>query len=308
MYVSSIRHSHLFQAASRPTSFAPLDATRTFSSKSAAKPVMPEGSASSSTAKSAPSQLQLSALASESETLTLHEVERKLSEDAMQEGAEELLQHARILQRWKRCKKASHKVRDEMLKLGSHWNVARKVNRKKRPVTEVAKDLEGAILKKARRMLQSSVAKPADADEADGSEAKRVRKDGSASSDEKPDMPLEVARCSQMTISELPDRFSHRSQETQVKALLSDAATLLAWQTAVSTGKATHNTRDAMAKLGSSWNVPQKASGKKRPAAEIAADLETEILACARRLLAKTTPFTRMDCEGDPAQSKSLRH
>ena len=266
---------------------------------------------SSSAAKPAPSQLQPSALASESETLTLHEVARKLSEDAMQEGAEELLQDTRILQRWKQSKKASNQVRDNMLKLGSHWNVARKVNRKKRPVNEVAKDLEEAILKKARGMLQSSVEKPvrqSDGDEADESEAKRVRKDGGASSVEKPDMPSEVARWPRMTISELPHRFSHRSQETRVKALLADAATLLAWQTAARTTRATHKTRNAMAKLGSSWNVPQRASGKTRPPAEIAAELETEMLACARRLLAKTTPFTRMECEGDPAQRKSLHH
>ena len=107
-----------------------MHAART-SSSSAAKPAMPKGSASSSAAKLAPSQLQPSALASESETLTLHEVERKLSEDAMQEGAEELLQDTRILHTWKQSKKASHNVRDDMLKLGTHWNVARKVNQKK---------------------------------------------------------------------------------------------------------------------------------------------------------------------------------
>ena len=106
----------------------------------------------------------------------------------MQEGAEELLQDTRILQIWKQSKKASNKVRDDMLKLGTHWNVARSVNRNKRPVSEVAKDLEEAILKKARGMLQSSVEKPvrqSDGDEADESEAKRVRKEGGASSVEK---------------------------------------------------------------------------------------------------------------------------
>ena len=92
---------------------------------------MPKGSASNSAAEPAPSQLQPSALASESETLTLHEVARKLSEDAMQEGAEELLQDTRILQTWQQSKKASNKVRDDMLKLGTHWNVARNVNQKK---------------------------------------------------------------------------------------------------------------------------------------------------------------------------------
>ena len=147
---------------------------------------MPKGSASSSAAKLAPSQLQPSALASESETLTLHDVEREMSEDAMQEGAKELLQDTRILQTWKQSKKASHNVRDDMLKLGTHWNVARQVNQQ-RPVSEVSKDLEEAILKTARGMLQSSVEKPvrqSDGDEADESEAKRVRKEGGASSAE----------------------------------------------------------------------------------------------------------------------------
>ena len=58
---------------------------------------------------------------------------KELSEDAMQEGAEDLLQDTRIMQTWKQSKKASNKVRDDMLKLGTHWNVARNVNQTKAP-------------------------------------------------------------------------------------------------------------------------------------------------------------------------------
>ncbi len=111
-----------------------------------------------------------------------------------------------------------------------------------------------------------------------------------------------------MTITDLPDRFAHISHERRVKALLADSATLLAWQTQARTRKATHEARDAMTKLGSSWNVPQKAIGKKRPTAEIAADLETEMLAYAKRLLTKTTPFTRMEPDGDSTQRKRLHY
>ena len=73
-----------------------------------------------------------------------------------------------------------------------------------------------------------------------------------------------------------------------MKKLLADVATLRAWQTEE---PASNEKRDAMTKLGSKWNVPQKVAGKKRPPSEIAADLEREILAFAERLWHKKTPF-----------------
>ena len=91
-----------------------------------------------------------------------------------------------------------------------------------------------------------------------------------------------------MTISSLADIFAQRSEETRVKKLLSDVATLRAWQTEA---HASHKIRDAMTKLGSEWNVPQKAAGQKRLPPEIAADLEREFLAFAERLWNKKIPF-----------------
>ena len=109
---------------------------------------------------------------------------------------------------------------------------------------------------------------------------------GNESSAEK---PATSPQCdSHMTISSLAHIFAQRSEETQVKKLLSDVATLRAWQTEE---HASHKIRDAMTKLGSEWNVPQKAARKKRPPSEIAADLEREILAFAERLWHKKTPF-----------------
>ena len=109
---------------------------------------------------------------------------------------------------------------------------------------------------------------------------------GNASSAEKPGTSPQCDP--HMTIISLAHIFAQRSEETRVKKLLSDVATLRAWQTEE---HASHKIRDAMTKLGSEWNVPQKAAGKKRPPSEIAADLEREILAFAERLWHKKSPF-----------------
>ena len=74
----------------------------------------------------------------------------------------------------------------------------------------------------------------------------------------KPATPPEEAH---MTIANLADIFAARSHETRVKKLLSDVATLRAWQCEA---HASHNIRDAMTKLGSEWKVPQKARGKNK--------------------------------------------
>ena len=106
-----------------------------------------------------------------------------------------------------------------------------------------------------------------------------------------------------MTLSSLGDIFAERSAETRVKKLLSDVATLRAWQ---SEAHPSHQVRDAMAKLGSEWNVPQKAAGKKRAPHDIAADLEHEFLAFAQRLLLKTNPFSAPRNDAKPSSDKML--
>ena len=108
-----------------------------------------------------------------------------------------------------------------------------------------------------------------------------------ASSAQKPATSSE--RDSHMTINSLHDIFAKRSEEARVKKLLTDVATLCAWQ---SDAHASNKIRDAMMKLGSEWNVPQYAAGKKRAPQDVAADLEHEFLAFAERLWNKSTPFS----------------
>ena len=67
--------------------------------------------------------------------------------------AKQLLQDIPVLQEWQRATRPSHKVRDAMLKLASHWKLTRKVQGKIRSPSEVAQDIEERMLKKERIML-----------------------------------------------------------------------------------------------------------------------------------------------------------
>ena len=69
--------------------------------------------------------------------------------------------------------------------------------------------------------------------------------------------------------------------------MLSDTATLQAWQ---KTAFPSHEQRDAMMKLGSDWHVPQKNNGQKRKLAEVAEDLQKQLIRTAKRLLEYRTP------------------
>ena len=90
-----------------------------------------------------------------------------------------------------------------------------------------------------------------------------------------------------------------RCNEAHVRRFLFAVDTLQAWQ---SEARPSHKVRDAMTKLGSEWNVPQKTSGKKRAPADVAKDLERELLATARRLLDRTNPFSRKRGIAEPTQ------
>ena len=122
-----------------------------------------------------------------------------------------------------------------------------------------------------------------------------------ASSAEQP--PTSPEYDPRMTIDSLNDIFAKRSEEAPVKRLLTDVATLRAWQ---SETPASHKTRDAMMKLGSVWNVPQKAAGKKRASQDVAADLEHEFLAFADRLWNRTTPFSSTGSAVKPSRKNTL--
>ena len=106
-----------------------------------------------------------------------------------------------------------------------------------------------------------------------------------------------------MTINSLDDIFAKRSEEPGVKKLLTDVATLRAWQ---SEAHASNKIRDAMMKLGSEWNVPQKAVGKKRAPQDVSADLEREFLAYAERLRNKKTLFSSIGSAVKPSPENTL--
>ena len=106
-----------------------------------------------------------------------------------------------------------------------------------------------------------------------------------------------------MTINNVDDIFAKRSEEARVKKLLTDVAALRAWQ---SEAHASHKIRDAMMKLGSEWNVPQKAAGKKRAPQDVAADLEREFLAFAERLWNETTAFSSTGSAVKPSPDNTL--
>ena len=78
----------------------------------------PSITSASSAAKPSTSQLDPSALASESMTLTLPDVLSRLRGESLQADAQQLLQDIPVLQEWQRVRNPSHKVRDDMLKLG----------------------------------------------------------------------------------------------------------------------------------------------------------------------------------------------
>ena len=81
----------------------------------------------------------------------------------------------------------------------------------------------------------------------------------SATSAQKP--VAESGGLPQMALHNLVEFFADRSSERRVKSLLSDVATLRAWQGDAHVSNAI---RDSMTKLGSKWQVPQKTRGKKK--------------------------------------------
>ena len=63
----------------------------------------------------------------DSMNLTLPEVRSRLEGNTSQTCAQQLLEDIPILEQWQRAEKPSNEVRDAMMKLGTQWNVQRKV-------------------------------------------------------------------------------------------------------------------------------------------------------------------------------------
>ena len=79
---------------------------------------------------------------------------------SLQADARQLLQGVPVLQEWQRARSPSNQVRDAMLKLGTGWDVPRKVEGKKRPPAEVEQEVEENMLKQGGCRRQCCSTKP----------------------------------------------------------------------------------------------------------------------------------------------------
>ena len=77
------------------------------------------------------------------------------------------------------------------------------------------------------------------------------------------------------------------SLQADAQQLLQDIPVLQEWQRARNPG---HKIRDAMLKLGTLWDVPRQVEGKKRPPAEVAQEIEENMLKKAKKILIGSVP------------------
>jgi len=99
-------------------------------------------------------------------SMILKQLTDMLSHTSSKASVKKLLSDATILREWQLTSPPTHKQRDAMMKLGSHWHVPQKAHRKKRSPTEVAQDLEEKFIHTARQLTEtktiftSSASKP----------------------------------------------------------------------------------------------------------------------------------------------------
>ena len=157
-----------------------------------------------------------------------------------------------------------------------------------------AQEVEENMLKKAKKMLMDSVAQPAtqsDSNPAGASAAGSiVEVPASAEAVSELSAASAARPASESMTLTLPDVLSmleRESLQADAQQLLQDGAVLQEWQRA---GNPSHKLRDAMLKLGTLWDVPRQVAGKKRPPAEVAQELEENMLKKAKRMLSGMVP------------------
>ena len=94
-------------------------------------------------------------------------------------------------------------------------------------------------------------------------------------------------------LEDLARKLRGRESENRARNLLQDMSVLQAWQQSKGKRGASNAERDRMLKVGTRWSVRGKLGGKKRPAADVAQDLEDRMTREAWCIL-----------EGDDALSK----
>ena len=92
-----------------------------------------------------------------------------------------------------------------------------------------------------------------------------------------------AAECvSSPTLREMSSRLNSLPSQTSAQQLLEDIPILEEWQRAP---HPSNKVRDAMLKLGKHWNVQGEMKGRKRPAADVAKELEERMLERGKELL-----------------------
>ena len=288
----------------------------------------PSMSFASSAEKPATGQLHSVAVASESMTLTLSDALSMLTANSSHVDAQQLLQDIPVLQEWQRATRPSNKVRDAMTKLGSHWNVPRNVDGHKRSLSEVARDMEESMLKRARLALSCSVPKPATQSD-NNQDVLVIPTMSSLSSAAKPATnqlhsvvtptmsPLSSAaklatnqlhsvpvasESMTLTLPDILSRLQGNSSQTDAQQLLQDIPVLQEWQRAANPS---HKVRDAMVKLGSHWDVPRNAKGRKRSPSEVTKHMEESMLKRARLVLSSSVSQLATQSDNNPEEKSS---
>ena len=112
-----------------------------------------------------------------------------------------------------------------------------------------------------------------------------------------------AAECvSSPTLREMSSRLHSLPSQTSAQQLLEDIPILEEWQRAP---HPSNKVRDAMVKLGQHWNVQGKTKGKKRPAADVAKDLEERMLERGKELLAGSVAQPATQTSSSPADEAS---
>ena len=86
-------------------------------------------------------------------------------------------------------------------------------------------------------------------------------------------------------LEDLARKLRGRESESRARVLLQDMSVLRAWQQSTAKRGASHAERDAMLKVGTRWSVQGKLGGKKRPAADVAQELENHMIRAAQSMI-----------------------
>ena len=91
--------------------------------------------------------------------------------------------------------------------------------------------------------------------------------------------------CTGDRLVDMMQKLRMRESEGRARVLLQDMSVLRAWQQSKGKRGAPNAERDTMLKVGTRWSVQRKLGGKKRPAADVAQELENRMIRAAQSII-----------------------